>query len=328
MKSLLTIAIPTYNRSRQLEINIINIIDSLSCNIKLFISDNASDDDTARMVEQYMAMSENISYQRNSTNIGYDGNIIKCIDGCSSEYIWLLSDDDYITLATIKRIYNILEEYQPDGMLINSKVINPETNSIIFSNLNNTIGDFQTTVNQAAILKYGKWSTLVSSMVIRHSVINTTILNQYIGSCFIQIPIFWRSLYGKSIYICGDVLITKNDSKAHNFSLSTSQIWLSNWVNTVHSLKDLFGKSVCEQVIRNLYSKPFYTMGSMQVHMIIARMEGILNLKEKATLIQKIGLTGFERVMIELLVLIPRNLIKLIYFSTRKLKKLLNKGIN
>src|SRR5450432_824838 len=96
---LLTIAIPTYNRGR----NLSNLLGSLAPQLKdesrveLIVSDNGSTDDTAAVVRQAAARGLRLTSLRNASNLGFDGNFLQCFHKATGKYFWLFGDDDFIT---------------------------------------------------------------------------------------------------------------------------------------------------------------------------------------------------------------------------------------
>ena len=108
---LLTIAIPTYNRSANLALLLGMIAPQLKDlgEIELLISDNASLDDTEEVVRRYLTCGLRCTYIRNQTNIGPDGNFLQCYFQAAGKYFWLFGDDDVIfpgALASIVRCLN------------------------------------------------------------------------------------------------------------------------------------------------------------------------------------------------------------------------------
>ncbi|MBV5277921.1 MAG: glycosyltransferase family 2 protein [Campylobacteraceae bacterium] len=107
----LSIVIPTYNRADFLDYSLEVHIPLLEkYNIQIFISDNASTDNTREIVSKWMKEYKFLSYYQNETNIGPDANFEKALKLPDTEYIWLLSDtyqipDDGISylLSTIEK---------------------------------------------------------------------------------------------------------------------------------------------------------------------------------------------------------------------------------
>ncbi len=97
---VLTIAIPTWNRSSFLGRNLKKItgnIDSHQINeIEILVVDNASSDDTAEVVGEYQKCFGYIKYVKNDENIGPIANFIKAISLVNTKYLHLLGDDDFL----------------------------------------------------------------------------------------------------------------------------------------------------------------------------------------------------------------------------------------
>jgi glycosyltransferase involved in cell wall biosynthesis len=111
-KPLLSIAIPTFNRANLLKISLSKILESLigfEEFIEIVISNNCSDDNTESVIMEFQK-SFPIKYFKNSENIGFNYNYIKLIDEyVTGEYCWVLGDDDFLYLNSIKEIIYVLK---------------------------------------------------------------------------------------------------------------------------------------------------------------------------------------------------------------------------
>lgn len=113
---LLTLAIPTYNRASYLDLclkriseEIAALREDLRCLIKVYVSDNASSDDTSSVISQYKALlGEAFESVRNSENIGPDRNIAQCYDSCITPYVWIIGDDDVILPGGLGCVLDVL----------------------------------------------------------------------------------------------------------------------------------------------------------------------------------------------------------------------------
>jgi abequosyltransferase len=111
---LLTIAIPTYNRSRFLAVLLSSLREQLGrhSQIELIISDNASSDETSSLVSNFLSHAPqgvNIRYIRNERNIGPDANFLQCFQEARGKYVWLLGDDDIIVPSGLDKLIPLLE---------------------------------------------------------------------------------------------------------------------------------------------------------------------------------------------------------------------------
>jgi abequosyltransferase len=103
---LLTIAIPTYNRSACLAQLLGILLPQLEGRpeIELLISDNASTDDTSAVVRQLLQQFSAIRYNRHPENIGPDANFVSCFNMARGRYFWLCGDDDIILPGAIEEL--------------------------------------------------------------------------------------------------------------------------------------------------------------------------------------------------------------------------------
>lgn len=110
-RPLLTLAVPTFNRSRYLETFLAGIAPQLAgeSRVELLISDNASPDDTLNLVRSYQERGLTVHYIRNETNLGADRNILQCFELASGRYVWICGDDDVVEPTGLERVLRHLE---------------------------------------------------------------------------------------------------------------------------------------------------------------------------------------------------------------------------
>lgn len=89
-----TIAIPTYNRSKFLAEAIKSVLEQTYIDFELLIVDNASTDRTKKVVKSFN--DPRINYHRNKKNIGMMRNWNKCIELSNGKYLMILGDDDML----------------------------------------------------------------------------------------------------------------------------------------------------------------------------------------------------------------------------------------
>jgi len=106
---LLSICIPTYNRSDKL----INLLKELliQCDgkqIEIIVSDNASTDGTRNKCLELGKLNPQIHYHTNKFNLGFSENIRRVVSLSKGKYVWVIGDDDIISYNTIDHIYEFL----------------------------------------------------------------------------------------------------------------------------------------------------------------------------------------------------------------------------
>ncbi len=111
-RPLLTIAIPTYNRSRNLE----QLLGSLmpqalsEGRVEVLVSDNCSTDDTPAVVARFRQAGWDLVSIRNEVNIGADANFLQCFEKGSGKYVWIFGDDDFIAPGGLAKVVALLAD--------------------------------------------------------------------------------------------------------------------------------------------------------------------------------------------------------------------------
>ena len=186
MNKILTISIPTFNRSNYLNKNLSFIHQQCSeeQNFELIVIDNASTDDTNDVVNKYQNMGLSITYIRNAVNLGSHDSIAKGYLLAKTSYVLVLGDDDFLIPGSIECIIKILEK-KPIGLIyMNSKSFTdinylPKINSI--RNINYYI------YNDNSIIKLMNLDVaFISSLIINKNYISKTLLYKFINGSFNQ----------------------------------------------------------------------------------------------------------------------------------------------
>jgi abequosyltransferase len=135
MKPLLTVAIPTYNRSPKLDIQLEWASKAISKHwdqCELIVSDNASTDDTTTICNKWKEKLNNLIVFRQSSNLGLVGNVNFCITHAQGKYVWTIGDDDPINLDAVKSILKILKNKENIGFLhLNHRCVSGVDGSIV-----------------------------------------------------------------------------------------------------------------------------------------------------------------------------------------------------
>ena len=122
---LLTICIPTYNRSKYL-LNLLtglteNLLKKKSLSLEVLVVDNCSSDDTSKVTEKFK---DSIRIFRRSEHLATaEENIIHSLDLCRGIYVWFLGDDDLIEYSRFIEFYDLLKKNCFDYILFNATYI-------------------------------------------------------------------------------------------------------------------------------------------------------------------------------------------------------------
>ncbi|SFO91858.1 glycosyltransferase family 2 protein [Hydrogenimonas thermophila] len=131
MKSI-DILIPTYNRGYLLNSVVENILQQNYNNMKIIISDNCSTDNTQKIGSILSSKYNNVYYFRNTQNLGIYGNYNYALEHyCKSEYVLILSDDDFfIDFNYIKKSMEYIEKENLVWIGAGYNIVNTFTNKI------------------------------------------------------------------------------------------------------------------------------------------------------------------------------------------------------
>lgn len=108
---ILTICIPIYNRIEYLDRMLERFLedkDLFQESIYLFVSDNCSEQDLESCCLKYRNQGLKLEYSRNVSNLGSNGNFLKCFEHVRGRYTWLLGSDDVPVKGFLRRLVDYL----------------------------------------------------------------------------------------------------------------------------------------------------------------------------------------------------------------------------
>ncbi len=105
----LTVLLPTYNRAASLPRAIESVLEQTRGDIELLISDNASEDETASVCEEYVRRDPRVSYVRQPVNLGPIANFNWLLAQAKTEFVLMLADDDWLDPDYVERCLAIIE---------------------------------------------------------------------------------------------------------------------------------------------------------------------------------------------------------------------------
>jgi Glycosyl transferase family 2 len=108
---MLTISIPTYNRLEPLLHTLHQLnLQPRADECEILIVDNASAfplEDLTRRFPEFGRLK--IQVERNRGNIGLSGNLLRCMELATSEWVWVLADDDDLEENSVATVLNRIE---------------------------------------------------------------------------------------------------------------------------------------------------------------------------------------------------------------------------
>ncbi len=119
----LELVLVTYNRAPYLENTLKQFLDSPFKNCKFTILDNCSPDDTPQVCKKYAKLFPNMIVIRNHLNIGGNANITQGFRTSTSEYTWLLADDDSYDFSDCEDVIDAVLSSKYDFIHVSSPLL-------------------------------------------------------------------------------------------------------------------------------------------------------------------------------------------------------------
>ena len=116
-KPILSICIPTYNRSDLLFRAVKSAVNQSYKNIEIIISDNSSSGEHWININDISKLDKRIIINRNEENIGFSGNLNKCLEVATGDYILFLCDDDELFPEIVEKQVAFFNKYPNVGLV-------------------------------------------------------------------------------------------------------------------------------------------------------------------------------------------------------------------
>lgn len=104
-----SVCIPAFNYAHFLNDAIDSVLAQTFQDFELLIVDNCSTDDTKNIVDKYAAVDNRITYYCNESNIGLVGNLNRCLEYATGQYIKILCADDLLLPTCLNRMVTALD---------------------------------------------------------------------------------------------------------------------------------------------------------------------------------------------------------------------------
>ena len=105
----LSFCIPTFNRAAYIGATLDSILAQATDECEIVVSDNASTDDTERLVIEYARRFDRLRYFKQDTNTGPDRNFDCAVELARGEYCWLFPDDDLLKPGAVSAVLKALD---------------------------------------------------------------------------------------------------------------------------------------------------------------------------------------------------------------------------
>lgn len=216
---LLSIAIPTFNRAKYLDRCLSFIHSQLKGKqlpVEVIVSDNCSTDNTFQIIEKYRLKNQDIKYYKNDQNYGMDFNILQCYTKSAGKYVVAFSDDDIFLIGSIEKIIKIIQSGEfgviymlPTHIKLNSNIVMDKfqiKDSKIITEISTDKYSFINSVNHHI--------SFISGNIINRTFVKETVLEKYIGSFLIHVPLILTAIHNstQNIFIRSHLIAMQDEN--------------------------------------------------------------------------------------------------------------------
>jgi len=262
-KPLLTISIPTYNRSNYLAETLKQLDSELAgCErgkVEVVVSDNASQDATESVVKGFIEAGLELRYLRNNQNIGSDANIAQCFNLAKGSYVLILGDDDLLVDGGLSDLLDELRGAEYGVACLRAYGFDHDFRKEYPGEGRNNKSYNKT---GAFLADIGPLMTFISGCVINKSLLRGVNANDYCGENLVQVHlVIQAALKAKQNLLINRYMIAckRNNSGGYDFA--------KVFVENVGKILDLYtGEGLTRKDVLNIERKfiisyfPFYLM--------------------------------------------------------------------
>jgi abequosyltransferase len=190
----LSICIPSFNRAAFIGQTLDSIISQATADCEIVISDNASTDDTQKVVQEYASRFDRIRYIKHDTNMGFDRNCDCAVEAARGEYCWLFADDDVMKPGAIATVLKALSQ-EHSLLLVNGEHKDNTMSSVRIPNFFSIHSDRVYTSDDLdrLFLDVGTCVMCVCCVVIKRSLWISRERQRYYSSSFIHTAVVFQN---------------------------------------------------------------------------------------------------------------------------------------
>ena len=229
LQDQLALFLITYNRSEYLLATLQMLMESPFQGCRITVVDNCSSDGTSEIIASFHNRFPNFKYLRNRINIGGNPNYLKAIELSSSEYTWILCDDDFLDFSDCADVVKAIESNKFDLIEIG------------IPDKANWPRGVATTVEKILEqgLDYHSRMTFFPAYIFRTSLFDSDCFcwgYKNIDRLYPQFEFLNKSIRDNfTIYLAVNKIVIRNESCDHSFY---PLVWYASWVTCCRTIPD------------------------------------------------------------------------------------------
>jgi len=202
MKPILSIVIPSNNRTDLLDQAIKSITSEIGWNSKceLCISDNSNGDETFDLLNTKYSGNSQIIYRRSLDAPTLDENVNMAISMASGEYVWVFGDDDLIEKNFLGELVNYLNRRAPDIVILNSSSFQEQGQVESSRRVLDSLVIYRPNENDLFLMDQGAYLSYVPCVVIKKKLWQKFFRPEKIGTFFAHIDAVCHAKIGNTAH--------------------------------------------------------------------------------------------------------------------------------
>ena len=220
---LLSIAIPAYNRKKELkhclEVFVSQISGRYEELVEIIVSDDCSPNEALAEVKAYTCDYPFIKFRRYDENIGLEKNLLCCSDICTGKYLWIFGDDDFLEFKdSLSTILELLKLGEFDFYVLNRTRRSFDLNTVITDNWMklDVNSNYEYPGLKDFCLQYGFISIIgfISVNIFRREYFQSVDATKYFGTMYPQLGAMLEAFYNKKTLLVGKPLVCHRTQSA------------------------------------------------------------------------------------------------------------------
>jgi glycosyltransferase involved in cell wall biosynthesis len=180
-----SVCIPNYNYENYIGKTIQSVLDQCYKNFEIIIADNASTDNSIKVVRSYK--DDRIIIIENNYNIGFAPNLDKATENASGDYLILLSSDDLMSLGTLKTLAKNIQKYNglQNPLVLTSSINIIDEKGQVKSNRYALHDQIVNGLKKEEIFQNSNISVYDGQTLLKHALSNDfVIVGRFLSTCF------------------------------------------------------------------------------------------------------------------------------------------------
>ncbi len=255
---ILTICIQTFNRSNYLECLLRALPD---CNnFHILVGDYSSD-------AHHVKHNKLICHKRNYTSYyrGKDGGIdygfCELMQKASTEYCWLMPDDDIIREKALPQVLSVLGNKKPSLFLVNSSVYNEELTMAI-KQRSFTENSFLKVISSKNISEVEHILSYIGSCIFNRRLWLKYLDQKNIGTYFNHVYVSEKLLKNDYVILATNLICINIRANNALWTEKSFQIWTENWPLACRSLRN--AEAPCRKDLSATTLLYYYVYGALR----------------------------------------------------------------